>query len=145
VLDDRDYTKNHETIDHVLRPGQKLNLFKLGDGPFPLPLGQDKADVLKQFDAVKIAPTSDDPAQTVHLQLTPKAGSQFASRYKTIDIWVDMITGMPRRIQTDDINQTTTQTTDLTNVKINGGVTDKDFILPPMPPGSDVVEGPLAQ
>jgi outer membrane lipoprotein-sorting protein len=145
VLDDRDYTENRETINHVLKPGEKLDLFKLGEGPFPLPLGQDKADVLTQFAAVKIAPESGDPAQTVHLQLTPKAGSQFAGNYKTIDIWVDMTTGMPRRIQTDDVNQTTTRTTDLTNVKVNSGVTDKDFILPPMPPGSDVVEGPSAQ
>jgi len=145
ILDDRNYSENHETIYHVLRPGEKLDLFKLGDGPFPLPLGQDKADVLKQFDAAKIAPASDDPPQTVHLQLTPKPHSEFSNKYKTIDIWVDTTTGMPRRIQTDDINQTTTQTTDLTNVKINGGVTDKDFTLPPMPPGSDVVEGPLAQ
>ena len=42
VLDDRDYKKKHETLNQVLKPGQKLDLFKLGEGPFPLPLGQKK-------------------------------------------------------------------------------------------------------
>jgi outer membrane lipoprotein-sorting protein len=52
---------------------------------------------------------------------------------------------MPRRIQTIDINQTETKTTDLTDIKMNGDITDKDFAQPPMPPDSDVVEGPYAR
>jgi outer membrane lipoprotein-sorting protein len=144
VLDDRDYKKKHETLNQVLRPGQKLDLFKLGEGPFPLPLGQKKEDVLKIFQVVKIDPDPADPPQTVRMQLTPKDGTQFAKQFKTIDIWVDTATAMPRRIQTIDINQTTTRTTDLTDVKINGDIADKDFVQPPMPPNSDVVEGPYA-
>ena len=145
ILDDRDYKKGHETINHVLKPGQKLDLFKLGEGPFPLPLGQKRQDVLKIFQVDKIDPDPADPPQTVHLRLTPKNGTQFAKQFKTIDIWVDIASSMPRRIQTIDINQTTTKTTDLTDVKINGDITDKDFVQPPMPPDSDIVEGPYAQ
>ena len=29
----------------MLKPGEKLNLLKLGEGPFPLPIGQKKEDV----------------------------------------------------------------------------------------------------
>ena len=145
ILDDRDYKKQKETITRVLKPGQKLDLFKLGQGPFPLPLGQKREDVLNIFQVTRIAPDPADPPQTVHLQLTPKNGTQFAKQFNTIDIWVDTSTAMPRRIQTIDINQTTTRMTDLTNVKINGDITDKDFIQPPMPPDSDVVDGPYAQ
>jgi len=145
ILDDRDYLKKHENRTQVLKPGQKLDLFKLGEGPFPLPLGQKKEDVLKLFDVAKIDPAKDDPPGTVHVRLTPKDGTQFASRFKTIDVWVDTVTAMPRRIQTDDINQTTTRTTDLSDVKINAGATDKDFAQPPVPPDWDVVEGPYAQ
>jgi outer membrane lipoprotein-sorting protein len=140
ILDDRDYLKKHENRTQVLKPGQKLDLFKLGEGPFPLPLGQKKL-----FDVAKIDPAKDDPPGTVHVRLTPKDGTQFASRFKTIDVWVDTVTAMPRRIQTDDINQTTTRTTDLSDVKINAGATDKDFAQPPVPPDWDVVEGPYAQ
>ena len=110
-----------------------------------MPLGQKKEDVLKLFDVAKIDPANDDPPGTVHVRLIPKDGTQFASKFKTIDVWVDIATAMPRRIQTDDINQTMTRTTDLSDVKINAGVSDKDFAQPPVPPDWDVVEGPYAQ
>lgn len=145
LLTERDYQAKHETRQQVLKPGQKLDLFKLGEGPFPLPLGQKREDVLKLFDVQKIDPAHDDPPATVHLQLTPKAATQFARQFKTIDIWVDTTSAMPRRIQTVDVNQTTTRTTDLTDVKINVGLRDKDFAQPPLPDGWDIVEGPYPQ
>jgi hypothetical protein len=40
-LTDRDYQKKLEVRRQVLRPGQQMNLLKLGEGPFPLPIGQD--------------------------------------------------------------------------------------------------------
>jgi outer membrane lipoprotein-sorting protein len=145
LLTERDYQAKRETRQQVLKPGQKLDLFKLGQGPFPLPLGQKRQNVLTLFDVQKMDPAKDDPPATVHLQLTPKAGTQFASQFKTIDIWVDTASAMPRRIQTEDVNQTTTRTTDLTDVKINGGLSDKDFAQPPAPSGWDTIEGPFPQ
>jgi outer membrane lipoprotein-sorting protein len=145
VLDDRDYKAKHESKTQVLKPGQKVDLFKLGKGPFPLPLGQKREDVLQVFDVSRVGPTADDPPGTVHLQLTPKDGTDLGKQFKTIDVWTDINTAMPRRIQTLDINQTTTRTTDLTNVKINSGVGDKDFTLPPTTSDWDVVEGPYGQ
>jgi outer membrane lipoprotein-sorting protein len=142
MLVERDYNKKKETRTQVLKPGEKLDLFKLGVGPFPLPLGQKKEDVLNLFGVVKIAPDKTDPPGTVHLQLTPKKGTSFAKDFLTIDIWVDCATTMPRRIQTVDINNTSTRTTDLTNVKINAGVSDKDFQEPSLPGDWDLVEGP---
>jgi outer membrane lipoprotein-sorting protein len=145
ILDERDYEVKHETKTQVLKPGQKLDLFKLGEGPFPLPLGQKREDVLKLFDVARVGPTADDPSGTVHLQLTPKDGTDLGKQFKTIDVWVDIKSDMPGRIQTLDINQTTTRTTDLANVKINSGVGDKDFTLSPVGNDWDVVEGPYAQ
>jgi outer membrane lipoprotein-sorting protein len=145
VLDDRDYQLKHENKGQLLKPGQNVDLFKLGEGPFPLPLGQKREDVLKIFDVARVGPTSDDPPGTVHLQLTPKDGTEIAKDFKTIDVWVETQSAMPRRIQTLDINQTTTRTTDLANVKLNTGVTDKDFTLPPTTPEWNVIEGPYGQ
>jgi outer membrane lipoprotein-sorting protein len=145
VLDERDYPKKTETQMRVLKSGQKLDLFKLGEGPFPLPIGQKKDDVLKSFDVVKVDPAADDPPNTVHLKLTPKDGTPLARKFKTIDVWVDTNGAMPRRIQTEDLNQTTTRTTDLTDVKINGGAGDKDFSQPPVPKDWDVVVEPYGQ
>jgi outer membrane lipoprotein-sorting protein len=144
-LVERDYQEKKETRRQVLKPGQKLDLFKLGEGPFPLPLGQPRQDVEKLFDVMKIDPVAGDPPGTVHLQLTPKPKSQFAGQFKTIDVWVDPKSAMPIQIQTVDPNVTTTKTTELKDIKINGGASDKDFAQPPLPDGWDVVDEPYEQ
>jgi outer membrane lipoprotein-sorting protein len=145
VLDERDYIAKKETTRQILKPGEKLDLFKLGEGPFPLPIGQKKEDVLKSFDVQKIPPDPTDPPSTVHLQLTPKDGTQLARLFKTIDVWVDQTNTMPRRIQTEDLSQSSQRTTDLTDVKINTGVTDKDFAQPQVSDKWDVVVEPYGQ
>jgi outer membrane lipoprotein-sorting protein len=42
---------------------------------------------------------------------------------------VDTKTGLPRRIDTLDLKQTTTRSTELTDVRINPDLTDADFNL----------------
>jgi outer membrane lipoprotein-sorting protein len=130
-LTDRDYQKKLEVRRQVLKPGQKMNLLKLGEGPFPLPIGQDKNDVKKQFDASKEAPAKDDPKDTVHVKLVPKPGSQFEKRFKQIDVFVDPRTNMPARIDTVE-KSGTTRSTELNNVKLNAGVAADAFKLPPI-------------
>lgn len=128
-LTDRDYKKKLEVRRQVLRPGQKMNLLKLGEGPFPLPIGQDKDEVKRQFDATKVEATKDDPAGTVHVKLVPKAGTTFAKRFRQIDVYVDPKNNMPARIDTVE-KAGTTRSTELTNVKLNEGVKDEAFTLP---------------
>jgi outer membrane lipoprotein-sorting protein len=128
-LTDRDYQKKLEVKRQVLRPGQKMNLLKLGEGPFPLPIGQDKDEVKKQFDASKVATTADDPKGTVHVKLVPRPGSQFEKRFRQIDVFVDTKTNMPARIDTVE-RAGTTRSTELTNIKLNAGAKDADFTLP---------------
>ena len=140
-LIDRDYDKKNEVRRQVVRPGEKLNLLKLGEGPFPLPVGQDRADVKKEFDVTKVDAAKDDPADTVHLQLKPKAGSDFSRKFTQIDVWVDRTVGMPVRIVTRDSSGDRTQTTDLTHIRLNQGLGDADFTLPKVD-GWDVTEEP---
>lgn len=130
-LTDRDYKRKIEVQRDVLKPGQKMNLLKLGEGPFPLPIGQERADVLLNFEVSKIDAKNDDPPASVHLLLTPKKGSPAGldRKFKTIDVWVETRTGFPRRIETLDKRETETRVTDLTNIHINGNVQDRDFIL----------------
>jgi hypothetical protein len=131
-LYDRNYVDHREVRRQVLKPGQKMDLLKLGEGPFPLPLGQDKADVHRLFEVAKIPPGKDDPAGTIHVQLTPKPDTQFATRFKTIDFWVDPSSRFPIKIQTIDPNETTTRTTELKEIKVNTNLADKDFELTPI-------------
>jgi outer membrane lipoprotein-sorting protein len=126
-LIDRTYRSKTQVTRHVLKPGEKMNLLKLGEGPFPLPIGQKKEDVHAMFDVKKIDPSKDDPANTVHVQLTPKAGTRFERRFAEIDVWVGLDDHMPQRIATQ--SQSTTRTTDLSNVKINTDLPDADFVL----------------
>ncbi|HYE17849.1 MAG TPA: hypothetical protein VEA69_05365 [Tepidisphaeraceae bacterium] len=127
-LTDRDYTKKLEVRRQVLRPGQQMNLLKLGEGPFPLPIGQPKEEVKKQFDVTKPAASADDPKNTIHLVLTPKPGTQFAKRIKTLHVYVDRDSHFPTRIEANEKSQST-RSTELTNLKINAGVADADFAL----------------
>jgi outer membrane lipoprotein-sorting protein len=128
-LTDRDYQKKLEVKRQVLKPGQKMDLLKLGQGPFPLPIGQPRDEVKKQFEATKIPPAKDDPADTAHVRLVPKANTQFAKRFKQIDVFVDTANDMPARIDTTEKSGGTTKSTELKNVKLNAGVTDAAFVL----------------
>ena len=128
-LTDRDYQKKLEVRRQVLRPGQTMNLLKLGEGPFPLPIGQDKEEVKKQFDVSKIPTAPDDPKGTVHVRLVPKKGTQFEKRFRQIDVYVDPVSHMPTRIDTTE-RAGTTRSTELTNLKLNAGVKPDDFALP---------------
>jgi outer membrane lipoprotein-sorting protein len=130
ILTELDYKHKLRIDRQVLKPGEKMNLIKLGEGPFPLPVGQAKEDVKKLFDVKKIDPAKDDPEGTAHLQLIPKKGTQFARKFKKLDVYVDNKTNFPRRIDTEDKNGLTVRKTELTDVKVNPGVGDKDFELP---------------
>jgi outer membrane lipoprotein-sorting protein len=132
---DRNHRSRVQVRRQVLEPGQKLDLLKLGEGPFPLPLGQDKADVHKMFDVKKVdADEKTDPPGTAHVQLVPKPGSDFADEFASIDVWVDLSEKMPRRIETLNPQRTSSKTTDLDNVKVNTGLTDEAFTLKPVDP-----------
>ena len=131
-LIERNYKIRNEVKREVLKPGQKLDLFKLGEGPFPLPIGQDPQDVHRQFDVRRVAPTKDDPPNAAHLQLIPKPGTDLARKFATIDVWVDPQSHMPIRVDTLDARKQTARSTELGNLAVNppGGLSDADFRLP---------------
>lgn len=131
-LIDRNYQTKNEVKRQVLKPGQKMDLFKLGQGPFPLPIGQDPKDVHDQFDVKKLPPDKDDPANTTHLLLTPKPNTELARQFHSLDVWVDNKTHMPTRVDTTDVKQQTTRSTELKDIVVNSpkGLPDSDFQLP---------------
>lgn len=133
VLIDRSYRSKNETKMDVVKPGEKIDLFKLGKGPFPLPIGQDPAEVKKQFEVKAVAPAKDDPpGNPPHLQLDPKPGTELARKFHSLDVFVDPRTHMPVRVMTVDTKQLTFNTTDLQEIVMNppGGLKDADFQLP---------------
>jgi hypothetical protein len=127
-LVDRDYKRRVEIKRQVLKPGEKINLLKLGEGPFPLPIGQPREEVLKMFEVKKIETAQAELADTVHIELVPKEKTQFARKFKKIDVWVETKTSFPRRIATVDKSEAETRTTDLTNIAVNVGLKDEAFV-----------------
>jgi len=135
-LFDRNYTKKQEVKRQLRKKGEQINLLKLGEGPFPLPIGQPKSEVHAQFEVERIdqEPAGiTPPPNSTHLRLTPRAGTRMARQFPTIDVWVDTTHHMPVRIEVPDKNLTSINTTDLTNVKINAGVAEDAFKLPAVP------------
>jgi hypothetical protein len=129
VLTDQNFQTKLQVSRQVLKPGQKLNPLKLGEGPFPLPIGQTPDDVKKMFSVKLIPHDKDDPADTIHVELTPNPGTRFANKFEAIDVWVSRADGFTPRIQTTDKGGGTLHITDLTNVKINVALKDADFKL----------------
>ncbi len=134
-LTERDHRRRHEIRRQVLRPGQNINLLRLGEGPFPLPIGQSPADVLREFDVSKGELRRSTPKavrEWAHIVLTPRPGTTLAGRFATIDVWIDPATNMPARIETLSDTRTTVRATDLTNLSINPAppLSDPDFTLP---------------
>jgi hypothetical protein len=134
TLVNRVYKSKTENRRQVRKPGEKVNLFSLGEGPFPLPIGQDPARVKKEFQ-VDVLPADDGaPANTVHARLVPNPGTRMANKIKSMDLWIDRADHLPRRIVVEQPNDAGTRTTDLTNPTINGNLTDQDLSLPPIDP-----------
>lgn len=127
-----DKSGKRETHRQIRKPGDKADLLKLGQGPFPLPIGQPRDAVHEQFQVDKIPPDDVNHPGLVGLVLQPRETNRLRRQYETITVWVDPTDAMPRVVETIAPDSGTVKTTTLTNVKINEGVTDADFVLAPV-------------
>lgn len=79
----------------VVKKGQTVNPFELGKGPFPMPFGQKRADMLQHFKIKKTVSGAGDPPNTVHLHCEPHPHSNMASRYRQVRMWIDKGNNLP--------------------------------------------------
>ncbi len=114
---------DHENKQFIKReivpPGKVLDPLKLGEGPFPLPIGQAKADVLARFDVAKLDVPEDGLLKSLQnvdgLLLTPKPNVPEARDYRRVEIFYDRATSLPvgiNAIETND-DRKTVKLTDL--------------------------------
>lgn len=127
-----DASGKRETHRQIRKPGDKTDLLKLGEGPFPLPIGQSRDAVHEQFDVTKLLPDPTEKPGLVGLELRPRPSNRLSRRFEVINVWVDPHDAMPRVVETVAPDGGAVKTTTLSNVKINEGVTDADFTLPPI-------------
>ncbi|MHB1156445.1 MAG: LolA family protein [Phycisphaerales bacterium] len=122
-------------------PGQTYDPLQLGQGPFPLPLGQKREQVLAIFHAVLVDSTADDPADTLHLKLTPRTDEKTGkplSNFTTVNIWYDKTSLLPVKIVTEDDSQnmTTVKLADAKADQLPAEQADELFDTSPPAPGS---------
>jgi hypothetical protein len=121
----REHTKS--AIDReVVAEGEKFDAFKLGEGPFPLPFGQKKSDILKDFDVTLAKPAKDDPADTDHLVMVPKKDSRFVKKYKKVEFWIERKRNLPVRVVSYDTHSNII-TADFNEIQINTGIPDNQL------------------
>ena len=137
------------TRREIRRPGDPWNPYKVGEGIFPMPFGQKKADILREFAVERIEPGQDDPPATDRLRLTPRAGTRSGESYKELDLWISRegpAAGAPVKVQvakkdgTGKVNSTITITFD--DPKLNQGFSSGVFDIK-CPPGWHEIKEPL--
>ncbi len=115
----------------VLAAGEHLDVFKLGQGPFPMPIGQSRRDMLTHFSITRgAAAGKDDPAGCDHLVCAVRKGSDLAETYKTVEFFVDRALDLPVRIRAERAKDETVVVVTLIDVKLNTGMAASEFEIP---------------
>lgn len=125
----------------IVREGEKVDPFRIGKGPFPLPFGQKKADILEHFVVTPVRRSAKDPPRTDHLKLIPRKGSDMAEQYLELHFYISKKIDLPIRIvahqrrpgskEVDEI-----VTVNFLDLKVNPEVTDGALAVP-RPKGKD--------
>ena len=110
TLVDRDYRKRVQVTRRLPPDANVGDPFKLGEGPFPLPIGQPPETVRRQFEVERYDPADAEANDlelealpgTVRLRLVPRPDSPFARDFERIELDVDPETGFPARVTTLD-------------------------------------------
>lgn len=122
------------TKREIAGEGERLDFFDIEKAPFPLPFGQKKETMRRNFD-ISLAPAqSGDPPDSEHLVCIPKAGSALKTKYDRLDIWVLPGIDMPGRVVVSRENGQEIKTADfldLTSRSINVGLSAKEFVPQP--------------
>jgi|GEM_PF-763197 len=132
----------------VVAKGERTDPLRIGEGPFPLPIGQRKSEILKRLSA-ELRPFEDGLehlteqararyADTVQLRLVPRAQARDARDLQEIRIWYRRSDLLPRLARTKSAEGSTAEVL-LINQAVNGTIGVEVFNTdPPTEPGWDV-------
>ncbi len=136
-LVDRNYLARNQ-VTRKLSPEQAdRDLLKLGEGPFPLPIGQPVAEVRRQFVVTRYDPAEPDDldlevapvAGTVRLRLMPREGTPLADDFSQVELDVEPTSGLPLQVITLDAGGTNLRIVRLYDPTLNGEVDSAKFEL----------------
>lgn len=125
----------------VRAENDKRNPYKVGEGAFPVPFGQKKADILREFDVTRVPPKEKDPTKTDHLLLSPRTGTASAEQHKSVEFWINQEDtenpGLPVKVRTTQRgaakNEESFVVVTFTDIKLNTGMGVAPFQIPLLP------------
>ncbi len=121
------------TKQQIAEPGSELDMFDLEKTPFPMPFGQKRDSILRNFDVKLVDSAGDDPSETDHLMCVPKPDSRLYRKYDRLDLFVHRTAHLPARIVVTKNNGYEVQTADfpgLSGKSLNTGVSESDLAKP---------------
>jgi len=120
------------TERQVAPPGSTFDPLKLGEGPFPIPLGQPKAEVLKRFRVEDLERSDAALLKTLPpclgLRLVPLEGTDFAKETAAVEVWYEPETLSPLGLVIREVNGDTVAVR-LVKPARNAGLSDADRAL----------------
>ena len=127
----------------IARKGERKDPFELGKGPFPLPFGQKRAEILKQFTVTLMPFGLGDPLHSKHLHCVPRPNTELGRKYSRVEIYVDTRLDMPVRIVSERILDNNRIEVDFKTIDMNEAPAGSRFQIK-VPEGYDVTTEPLS-
>jgi len=92
------------TRREIVRRGERVDPFRIGKGPFPLPFGQKREEILQNFSVSLKDFEPGDPRNTRHLHCVPRPNTELASKYRRVELYIDRDVELPVRIVTERLS-----------------------------------------
>lgn len=110
----------------VVKPGEKFDPLKIGEGPLPIPIGQKKQDITDRYDVTLVAATDglDDEGLKIfvegawQLKLKPKVGAD--RNFKEIRLWYREESGIEGKPVLPRMSRTVDTADDVSLVQLIG-------------------------
>ncbi len=149
VFDGQWFVERHDRSKQIIRrqvvrPGERIDPFRVGQGPFPLPFGQTRADMLANFVITRKPQITEEIADSDRLDCVPRPESDLARKYRAVSMWIDRKLDLPVRIQAERIADDTILDVTFSKLNPHDAPAESRFRID-RPPGPDweVREEPL--
>ena len=129
-----------------LRVDEECDFFDLETSRMPMPFGQEKEQILQNFEVKLMPPQVGDPENSDHLLCRPKKNAPLAKEYKRLEYYVSKELHLPTRIVAEDVTGKKVTVVNFTDTKkgnINTEIPDSTFALPKETRSFQVIEEPL--
>lgn len=131
-----DYERKLLIKRQVVEPGRSFDPLRLGEGPFPLPIGQKRDEVVARFEVALLEKTSDPwladrlaGAVVAGLELTPRPGTPHAKDFASVELFYDSKTLLPVGVHAIE-PKGDTKTVFLRDHKLNSAVDEARLKIP---------------